>query len=182
MKEDPPRGRRLPLRVIGASLALSAAIAVVPALAATTAAHAAPAAATPSVVLVFGSATVQVGAQPKVTFAGANLPPRTVLYLQRGTAGGTGWRNVARSAGVSGTAKIPADQAGSYDYRLVAVDGRQAVAVSADAQLTVTGAPDSCTACQASPDALPWLKPIAAAVADWGIDKALELLLDFVEF
>jgi hypothetical protein len=138
------------------------------------AANAAPAAAKPGVVLTFASATVRTGVKPQVTFVGTKLPSGTVLYLQRGTAQGSDWQNVARSAGASGTADIPADQPGTYDYRMVAVNGRQDVAISADAQLTVTGAPDSCAVCRIAHDTTPWLKSIGTAVSGWVVGKALD--------
>jgi hypothetical protein len=128
-------------------------------------------------VLTFASSTVKAGVQPQVTFVGIDMPSSTVLYLQRGTAQGTGWQDVARSASMSGTAKIPADQPGAYDYKMVAVDGKQVVATSADARLTVTGLPGSCTICKISRGLLPWLKSIGSAVAGWTINKVLDWVL-----
>jgi hypothetical protein len=148
----------------------------VPALAGSVVARAAQASAEPSLVLTFASATVKAGAQPKATFVGTGMPSGTVLYLQRGTAQGAGWQNVARSAGMSGTANIPADQPGSYDYKMVAVDGKRVVATSADARLTVTGLPGSCTICKITDKVLPWLKTIASAAAGWTIGNVLDWL------
>ena len=165
------------LRIISAALVISVVGLAVPALAGTAVAHAAQATAKPSIVLTFASATVKAGVQPQVTFIGTSMPSGTVLYLQRGTAQGAGWQNVARSASMSGTAKIPADQPGSYAYKMVAIDGKQVVAASADARLTVTGLPGSCTICKITDSVLPWLKPIAEAVVGWTIGKVLDWLL-----
>jgi hypothetical protein len=164
------------LRIISAALAVSVAGLAVPALAGSAVAHAAQAAAKPSLVLTFASSTVTASTQPEVTFVGTGMPSGTVLYLQRGTAQGAGWQNVARSASMSGTAKIPADQPGSYEYKMVAVDGKHVVATSADALLTVTGLPGSCTICKITHGVLPWLKSVASVTAGWLIGKALEWL------
>ena len=158
------------LAVIGGAIALSAALlgaAAIPA-------EAAPAAARPSVTLTFNSATVATGTQPVITFIGEGLPFGSVLYLQRGSAAGTGWQNVARSAVSSGSAKIPADEPGRYEYRMVAVDDRIAIASSADVPLTVTAKPGGCGGvCAVGHAALPWLKMIGQSILSFAVGKVL---------
>jgi hypothetical protein len=108
-----------------------------------------------------------VGTQPAVTFIGTGLPPGATLYLERGSAAGTGWRDVARSAAPSGTSKIPAAPAGRYEYRMVAIDRGKVIAASPDAALTVTGKRGACTGlCAVGHAVLPWLKPFEQPVAD----------------
>jgi hypothetical protein len=102
-----------------------------------------------------------------VTFIGTGLPRGTTLYLERGSAAGTGWQDVARSAALAGTSKIPADRAGRYEYRLVAIDHGKVITASPDAALTVTARRGACTGlCAAGHAVLPWLKPFEQPVAD----------------
>ena len=168
------------LAVIGGSLALSVAI-----LGAAIPAEAAPAvlaASRPSVSLEFAAATVASGSGPVVTYVGTALPSGTVLYLQRGSSSGTGWQDVARSANYSGTAKIPADPAGRWDYRMLAVDHGAVIAVSPDILLTVTGKPGSCGGlCAVSHDVLPWLKSIEEPVLDWAVGNVLDWIWDIFD-
>jgi hypothetical protein len=88
-----------------------------------------------------------------------------ILYLQRGSATGQDWQNVARTGDESGTAKIPADPAGSFQYRMVAVDDGTVIATSADASLTVTGQPDNCGICRIGKDVLPSKVPLGGLFA-----------------
>jgi hypothetical protein len=173
MTEHSPMNRRIRLRIIGASLAASVIAAGLPVLAGT--AQAATAASTPAIALTFASSTVESGTQPVMTYAGSNLPSGTVLYLQRGSAQGTGWKDVAQSQSVAGAAKIPASPPGSFAYRLVAVDGQRVVATSPDVSLTVAGASGSCGDCSVAGGPIPWLKQyVLQPIVGWVFGKVLD--------
>ncbi|HEY6786195.1 MAG TPA: hypothetical protein VI365_02680, partial [Trebonia sp.] len=124
--------------------------------------------------VTFQSASVAAGVQPEVTFITTGTPAGAVVYLQEeGTD--QPWRSIGRIRATSGTVRAPADQAGSYLYRIMVESGSGAALVtSAPVALTVTGAQGSspstqaspaptasagggCTACGIANDALPWL-------------------------
>jgi hypothetical protein len=145
-------------------------------------ARAATSAARPSVTLNLGSASIASGTQPVVTFVSSGIPAGAVLYLQRASGSSQDWQNVARTMADSGSAKAPADPAGSFAYRLVAVQGNTPIAISAAVSLTVTGPTDSCAICKVAKAALPWLKLLVEPVLGYVVSKVLDwigMLLGF---
>ena len=132
--------------------------------------------------LTFQAATVAAGAQPQLTFITAGAPAGAVVYVQQEGAGEP-WHSIGRIQALSGTVDVPADQAGSYQYRLEVASGAgAAIVTSAPAALTVTGpggtspalvtpapAPsaDGCTACAVANDALPLLALIIGPTTVW---------------
>jgi hypothetical protein len=134
--------------------------------------------------MTFQSATVLVGTQPQITFITSGTPGGAVVYLQEeGT--GEPWHSIGRIRALSGTVDVPADQAGSYEYRLAVASGAgTTIVTSAPATLTVTGpggtsaasatptptAPasgDGCTACGVANDVLPWLALLVDPSTVW---------------
>jgi hypothetical protein len=136
--------------------------------------------------LTFQSATVAAGAQPQLTFITSGTPAGAVVYVQEEGAGEP-WHSIGRIQALSGTVDVPADQAGSYQYRLAVASGAgAAIVTSAPAALTVSGpggtspapftpapAPsasasaDGCTACGVANDALPLLALIIDPTTVW---------------
>ena len=130
--------------------------------------------------LTFQSATVAAGAQPQLTFITSGTPAGAVVYVQQEGAGEP-WHSIGRVQALSGTVDVPADQAGSYQYRLeVASGGGATIVTSAPAALTVSGpagtspAPVTpaasaagCTACEVANDALPLLALIIDPPTVW---------------
>ena len=134
--------------------------------------------------ITFQSATVPAGTQPQLTFITSGTPAGAVVYLQQeGT--GEAWHSIGRIRALSGTLDVPADQAGSYEYRLsVASAAGATIVTSAPAALTVTGpgatspasaAPtpaasaggNSCTACGVANDLLPLLALVVDPSTVW---------------
>jgi hypothetical protein len=132
--------------------------------------------------LTFQAATVAAGAQPQLTFITAGAPAGAVVYVQQEGAGEP-WHSIGRIQALSGTVHVPADQAGSYQYRLeVASAAGAAIVTSAPAGLTVTGpggtspapvtpAPSAsaagCAGCEVAKDALPLLALIIDPPTVW---------------
>jgi hypothetical protein len=130
--------------------------------------------------LTFQAATVAAGAQPQLTFITSGTPAGAVVSVQEEGAGEP-WHSIGRIQALSGTVDVPADQAGSYQYRLEVASGAGATIVtSAPAALTVTGpggtspapvtpapAADGCTACGVVNDALPLLALIIDPTTVW---------------
>jgi hypothetical protein len=139
--------------------------------------------------MTFLSATVTAGTQPQVTFITSDAPAGAVVYMQEEGAGQP-WRSIGRIRALSGTVDVPADEAGTYEYRiLVASNAGTAIVTSAPVALTVTSADGSapqasaaalaspapsapvgggaCTACSIANHALPWLTLIADSSSVW---------------
>lgn len=135
--------------------------------------------------MTFQSATVTAGTQPQVTFITSGTPAGAVVYLQEEGAGQP-WHSIGRIRALSGTVDAPADNAGSYEYRIVIASGADtAIVTSAPVTLTVTGvdggvppAPASpapsasaggsgCAACRIAKDALPWLALVVDPSTVW---------------
>ncbi len=136
----------------------------------------------PAASITVQSATIAAGTRPQVTFITAGAPVGAVVYVQKEQAGQP-WRSIGRIGALSGTVDIPADPAGSYEYRLVVASGSGSVIVtSAPVSLTVTsangGAPAApapaatagsgdCTGCGIVSEALPWLALIVDPPTIW---------------
>jgi hypothetical protein len=134
--------------------------------------------------MTFQSATVPTGTQPQITFITSGTPAGAVVYLQEEGAGEP-WHSVGRIQALSGTVDVPADQAGSYAYRLAVASAAGATIVnSAPVALTVTSpggtsavsatpAPaasaggNSCTACAVANNALPLLALVVDPATVW---------------
>lgn len=136
--------------------------------------------------MTFQSATVTAGTQPQVTFITSGAPAGAVVYLQEEGAGQP-WHSIGRIRAISGTVRAPADQAGSYQYRIVVASGGAgtAIATSPPAALTVTGAgggapaapatpaPSAsaagvgCTVCKIANNVLPWLALVVDPSSLW---------------
>lgn len=140
------------------------------------AAQAATSASGPSVTMSLVSSKITSRARPVVTFISSAIPAGAVLYLQRASGAGQDWQNVARTTAGSGTAQAPADPAGSYEYRVVAVRGNTTVAQSAPVRLTVTGQADNCGICKVGRTVLPWLKLFEGPVLQYVVEKILDWL------
>jgi hypothetical protein len=134
--------------------------------------------------MTFQSTTVPAGTQPQLTFITSGTPAGAVVYLQE-EATGEPWHSVGRIQALSGTVDVPADQAGSYVYRLaVASSAGATVVTSAPVALTVTGpgatspatptptptasaGGNNCTACTVARDALPLLALVVDPPTIW---------------
>jgi hypothetical protein len=135
---------------------------------------AAASASEPSVTLGISQTTIASGSAPVVTFVSSGVPAGAVFYLQRASSGSQAWQNVARTTADSGTAAAPADPAGSFQYRIVALEGNTPVAVSAPVSVTVTGAPDSCAICRIGHAVLPWLRQLRDSIFDYFVGKVID--------
>jgi hypothetical protein len=164
------------IRGIAASIAVAALVAI-PA-----SAQAADASTGPAVSMEFQSGTVNAGTQPTLTFMTTGAPAGAVVYLQEEGAGQP-WHSIGRIQETAGTVRAPADDAGSYQYRLVlASSAGTPIVASALTALTVTHpgggfqtspAPDTaaagggCTVCKIANDALPWLALVVDPTSVW---------------
>lgn len=134
--------------------------------------------------MTFQSTTVPAGTQPQLTFITSGTPAGAVVYVQAEGAGES-WHSVGRIQALSGTVDVPADQAGSYAYRLaVASSAGATIVTSAPVTLTVTGpgaispasatptqtasaGGNSCAVCAVANDALPLLALIVDPPTIW---------------
>jgi hypothetical protein len=135
--------------------------------------------------MTFQSAAVTAGTKPQVTFITSGAPAGAVVYLQVEGAGHP-WHSIGRIRALSGTVDAPADDEGSYEYRIVVASGAgTAIVTSAPVALTVTGADgglpsapaspapsasaggSGCTACSIANDALPWLTLVVDPGTVW---------------
>lgn len=138
-----------------------------------------------SAYMIFQSSTVTAGTQPQVTFITSGAPAGAIVYVQEEGAGQP-WHSIGRVRALSGTVDLPADNAGSYEYRIAVVSGTGTVIVtSAPAALTVTsadgaappapagpaasasGGGDGCEACGVVVRTVPWLALIVGPSTIW---------------
>jgi hypothetical protein len=102
----------------------------------------------PAVSFTFAQQTVDSGAQPKLTYSSRNLPAGTRIFLQVAYGTPTQWDFLKSLNGTTGTTTLQSLPTSLYDFRLVAEQGINQVAVSPVEYLSVVQPSSSnCGAC-----------------------------------
>lgn len=178
--------RRYVRRSRAAAIGLVAAIAGVVLVGGT--AHAAQ---TPSTQMTFSPARISAGTQPDLTFTSLDAPSGALFILQESTDNGTQWKSVERTNATAGSSYLPAASAGTYEYRVLMMQGSTVLAASAPTTLTVTASggtvptpapsptPTAASAAVAAPasappsSGLPWMEFIVKPMWDAIIDAII---------